>query len=391
MRLPFLKGSYSALDCLFLTVWVRFTLLDYVRVVVMHLPVINSLSDFVIPIVMVIMILLSLKLFIKRLSVSDIFFSLVVICLYLMTYVFYPENTTFLDETSFSFLICSLPYYFVGRIIDYEKVAKPLYVLSVISIICMTLFYFAKISDGEALEEGSGMNSAFRMLPFIMIVFCHAFKYKDIISILLGLFSVFVLLSFGNRGSVLYLFVFIIVGILHSMKSNNKFLIILALSIIIGLFYIYFDFIILGLYGIMGELGFSVRIFDKIIEGEIADSSGRDVIVNTLLTELNTRPLGLGLIGDRVVTGTYAHNFFIEVIVSFGYFIGPFICILLLIYLVKAFQKSIRTDKHLFYVATICFGFLPLMTSSSFLTYPNFWLFLGYTISVLTNNKLKRA
>lgn len=391
MRLPFLKGSYSALDLLFLIVWVRFTLLDYVRVVVMHLPVINSLSDFVIPIVMVIMILLSLKLFIKRLSVSDIFFSLVVICLYLMTYVFYPENTTFLDEISFSFLICSLPYYFVGRIIDYEKVAKPLYVLSVISIICMTFLYFVSTLDGDAGETGSGMNNAYRMLPFITIVFTHAFKNKDIISILFGLFSVFVLMSFGNRGSVLYLFVFIIFGILHSLKSNNKFLIILVLSIIVGLFYVYFDFIILGLYGIMDELGFSVRIFDKIIEGEIADSSGRDVIVNTLLTELNARPWGLGLMGDRVVTGIYAHNLFIEIIVSFGYFIGSMICILLLVCILKAFQKSSRTEGHLFYIATICFGFLPLMTSNSFLTYPNFWLFLGYTISVLTNNKLKRA
>lgn len=391
MRLPFLKGSYSALDCLFLIVWVRFTLLGYVRAVVMRLPVINSLSEFVIPIVMVTIILLSLNLFVKKLSAFDVFFSLFVICLYLMTYAFYPENSIFLDETIFSFLICSLPYYFVGRVIDYEKVAKPLYELSVISIICMAFLYFANTSGGEVLNEGAGMHYAYQMLPFITIIFCHVFKHKDVLSVLLGIFSIFVLLSFGNRGSVLYLFVFIILGILHSLKSNKKFLIILSLFIVAVLLYIYFDYIILGLYTIMDKLGFSVRIFEKIIEGEIADSSGRDFIVNTLLAELNTRPLGLGLLGDRVVIGTYAHNFFIEIIVSFGYFVGPIICILLFIYLVKAFQKSSRTDNHLFYVATISFGFLPLMTSSSFLIYPNFWLFLGYTISILTNSKLKRA
>ena len=151
----------------------------------------------------------------------------------------------------------------------------------------------------------------------------------------------------------------------------------------------YFDFIVLGLHGIMEQLGFSVRIFEKIIEGEITDSSGRDVIVNKLFSELNANPWGLGLLGDRVVTGIYAHNFFIEIIVSYGYFVGSMICMLLLICIVKALRTYRHTNSSLFYMSMVCFGFLPLMTSHSFLTYPNFWLFVGYTISILSTKKSK--
>lgn len=134
----------------------------------------------------------------------------------------------------------------------------------------------------------------------------------------------------------------------------------------------------------MDGLGLSVRIFEKLIEGDIADSSGRDLIVSQLLGALKNQPMGFGLLGDRTIVGVYAHNIFIELLVSFGYFFGSIISLSLITIILLAFKKSRNSNIHLFYVGTVCFGFLPLLTSHSFLLYPNFWLFLGYTIQILT-------
>ena len=136
----------------------------------------------------------------------------------------------------------------------------------------------------------------------------------------------------------------------------------------------------------MDGLGLSVRIFEKIIEGEIADSTGRDLLISQLLGVLNNQPMGLGLLGDRAIIGVYAHNIFIELLVSFGYFFGSIISLSLITIIILAFKKSLKSNIHLFYVGTVCFGFLPLLTSHSFLLYPNFWLFLGYTMQILTKD-----
>ena len=390
MRFSLFRNSYSPLDYLFLTVWVKFTLLDYLRVLIMHIPIINSLSNYVIPSIIIIVTLLASKCLVKTIKPVDVLLYIAFISIYLVNYIIYPQNTCFLDETTMPFIFSTIPYFFVGRIINYERVAKPLNLLSIISVLCFAFLYFTRSAGEDSGESGSGMHAAYMLLPFIIVLFANIFTEKKLFPILIGLFSFFMLLSFGNRGAVLYLLIYIVFCLLNTLKSKNKRSIALILSILfIFPIYYYFDLIIMGLYNIMDGLGLSVRIFEKIIEGDIADSSGRDIIVSQLLGALKNQPMGLGLLGDRAIVGVYAHNIFIELLVSFGYFLGSIISVLLITIIVTAFKKSRNSNIHLFYVGAICFGFLPLLTSHSFLSYPNFWLFLGYTIQILTNDSLE--
>lgn len=385
MRLSLIKKTYSPLDYLFLIVWVKFTLIDAVRIVVSHLPIINSLSNYIIPGVMIIMTLISLRYFVKHLKPLDITLYIICINIYLLSYILYPQNAAFLDETTLPFLLTTLPYYFIGRVINYEKTAKLLNVLSIISVFYITFLSFRNSLSGGEVESGLGMYFAYLILPFVVTIFCNAFTAKNMASIFMCCLSFFMLLSFGNRGSVLYLMLYIVFCFFYTLKSNKRLLILsIALGVLL-LLYQYFDILILGLYNIMDDLGFSVRIFEKIIENEIADSSGRDTLARQLFIALNEKPIGLGLLGDRTIIGGYSHNIFLELLVSFGYLFGSIISVLLVIIIISAYRKSKNTNFHMFYVGTICFGFLPLLTSNTFLLYPNFWLFLGYTTSILLN------
>ena len=143
----------------------------------------------------------------------------------------------------------------------------------------------------------------------------------------------------------------------------------------------------LRLYDVLEKNGYSVRIIDKLINNEFADSSGRDVIYEKLLVALNEKPFGFGLMGDRLITGMYSHNIFLEFLSAFGYFGGGLISLFLVLVLLNAFNKSKSTNSCLFFLALFSIGFLPLLTSNTFLLYPEFFLLIGYSVKLIKKSK----
>lgn len=374
----------SSIDLLFLIALMKSTLLLYIKVVLSRLPYIGQISDQIITLFIIILIIICVPQFVKKLKPIDYIIYMVCFVVYISQYLFFPNNQLYLDEVITSFLLYSLPYYYIGRIIDYDKTSNYIVIISILSIISYTLirYIFGSNNDIDTQNLSGYMGDAYRLLPFIILIILDAFKTHRKISIIFSIFSLILLMSLGNRGSLLYAMIFVTLCIIINVKNKS---LIIVFILILCVLYSYIDSFMDVFYMYFEKMNASTRIFDMYNEEGI-NTSGRDEIYATLFNELNYKWSGLGLTGDRVITGSYSHNIFIELLFSFGYIGGSIIILLFLTLILKAYRKSIKTKDYMFYTALLSFGLLPLMTSMSFLTYNFFYLFLGYSVKLVKEN-----
>lgn len=351
-----------------------------------HLGIISYIAELTL---IVTLILLSLPKFINELNIKDFMFFTTCLFIYLIHYLFFLNNQAYLDELFFEFIFFTLPYYFVGRIIDYKKLSNLITVLSIASIVCFSIIRFIINANEDHEWTGGDMHSAYIMLPYVIFTILNAFKTKKIISICFGIYSITLLISLGNRGSILYAIIYIAIMVLLTIRfSKRKIIFLIFLGFFALLLYIYYDLIFAGLYVFLESKGLSIRILDKINENEFYDSSGRDYLISTVLNHLVQNPIGLGIAGDRVILGVYVHNLFIEFLSIFGILGGLIVIILFLRLIYKTCKAIINVPEYIeFYTALICFGCLPLMTSSSFIEWPMFFLLIGYSVRILKMKK----
>ena len=129
----------------------------------------------------------------------------------------------------------------------------------------------------------------------------------------------------------------------------------------------------------------STRIFDGILDSTIAEDDARSWIVETLISTLNSTNtlFGFGLLGSYNITGGYPHNFFVDMVFTFGYLIGGLLLLLLAFVSIKAYQKSEDTER-MFFLILLSSGFMHLMFSGTFVFDADFYLYIGYIIKLLS-------
>ena len=136
----------------------------------------------------------------------------------------------------------------------------------------------------------------------------------------------------------------------------------------------------------------STRVFQTFL-GEFSSGtsldSGRLEIQKELIRQIKINPFGYGLGGDRVFTGWYAHNIFLELIVQFGIFIGGFLCVFLVYIVISSLRKA-RAEMQILSILLlfICTGLIKLLISGSYLIEPYFFLLLGFAISIRRDKNL---
>lgn len=372
---------------LIILIWSLTPILYYFRIMWMRLPIVGSFSEHLIPTIIVISILAALKDCLRRLSPIPIVIYLAFVAVYLFDYVFYPMNNQYMDEEGINFLLYSLPLLFIGATINIKESWDDLYAVSFLSIIAFGLFkallnYVGFESD--TLQKGD-MNGAYQLLPHLLFCIWGLFRKVNIWRIIIVLYGVFLLLGQGNRGSVLSLLVFVILFAFFVFKGKSAFKIRTSLLLFSIVIYLFLDSIMLFLFDIMQDFGFSVRLFDKYINGGIEDSSGRDALYNIAAEAISNSPiLGYGLFADRRICGNgYVHNFILEILIDFGPILGVLFIGLLFFRYIKVTLKLDDMNKP-FSFLLLCNGIVPLLFSRSYLTSMFFFFLIGF----ITNRKL---
>lgn len=385
--------SRYAFFLLTILVWTQTVLVQYARVVLLHLPLIGNYADECIWILFALAILFALPQ--MRLHLSDILFLAVSLAVFLAEWLFYQAGSEYFSLYAVDFLLKALPLYIVGASLsslsekDKETLYRLLYYLSLLTLffdIIYHLFVGAPMTDAESLYKGN-MALAYNLLPHCCYIAWFAVKKTSLLGVVFCIVGVFYLLMLGTRGAALLYLLFIATAIIVG-KGFKKGAV--RAILIVGVFG---GFLASSLYETSlrwlesqaSRLGLSIRIFERLMGGEITESAGRDWIREQLLEAIQKRLLtGSGLYSDRVLLGGgFSHNIFLEMCMDFGVILGTLLLMALIITLFRGYIRAQNSTEKGLLLVLIFSSLFKLMLSGSYLRESLLFFALGLGAGVI--------
>ena len=235
--------------------------------------------------------------------------------------------------------------------------------------------------SGQELHFSYNLSFGYSMV-FPTIVFLYfSIKERKLIHILLSLVGMFLIITQGNRGSlilpVIFVGLMIISGILDSKDMGRKTLkifgVILALIIVATMG----ESILNWLLELMTGRGISSRTIQTLLSGSFSNDNGRKLIWMTVLGAIRDGGIfGYGVLGDRPFVFPihyvgYSHNIFLELICSFG-IIGVIVCIYIIVDAVRMIFFCKDTEWRELYIILFSIS-CQLIISMSFWYVWEFW------------------
>lgn len=369
-------------------------ILGYWRGINNKLPLLKEFTDELEWLIVLVPLVLSIRPISYRLKVNDVFVTVGCFFVYLLNFIIFPENSEALEQHLFLYAVLALPYYLYGIILDVDKFLKPLFYVSLTSIIITILYQLIYLQGGGGSSDIDtthyNMSLSYNMLQHVLLVSWITLKEMKLWQLPFMILGILLLLSLGTRGPLLCMIVFITTYVLffQQMKHKNtiRFMVITLAFVAIT----YLEQIALFFQALMIQYGMSTRIFDKYLNGEIEVSDARDYIKDTLYHELNcdTNGLGFGLCGSYKYVGTYPHNMFLEFWFSFGWVIGSLLLLLLFSLMIKS-SIACRHNRNqlVFLLLLVCGSIIKLQMSGTFLDEALFFMLIGFCINTLRNKK----
>ena len=261
--------------------------------------------------------------------------------------------------------------------------------LFLLIIVTLSGLYSSKIRSINYL--GLGINGMIWVAFIIQKTVEKDCKYRIVHIISAIAFSIF-LLVYGNRGAVVAIAAFVIFCLLKYINLKHKFLLCALIAAVAGILYYYQQIILGAIINFVAKFGITSRNLTLFLSGDISYTTHRvDVIwIDCLNYIKNNWITGYGLCFDRVIGGDileYAHNFFLEVWLSFGLIVGS---ILLLIHLsigIKMITRPAEDDWMKLFAPFYITSTIVLLFNSSFCVLAPFWASYGIYFAFLKNGR----
>ncbi len=369
--------------------WTQSTVLTFVLQIIKRLPVIGQLYGYVLPTAIVLLTAFSLPLMLKRLRVIDFIFYFACAALVLLTVVLCPENAVYIRPELWRILGTVLPMLFIGVSYAHELSKKDLFWASLLGVAAVFAYQLYYIGSGRRLSNDN-MDMAYHLLPSVMYLIYWALERKKARYWLISVLSTLMLFLFGTRGPVVAAVLFMLVGIfLNILRKSSPVTVIFSLALFAAIIAVLCSGDILvsaakHLSELFEDIGFSTRVFDRFIDGEMAKSNSRERLYAAVGEAIAQRPLfGYGLMGDRLTVGFYVHNIFLELWSHFGVIFGTAASAALLGIPMAALVRVKRTELFNFVLMLLCTVFVKLMFTGSYLFEGNLFFLLGIGVSIL--------
>ncbi len=197
---------------------------------------------------------------------------------------------------------------------------------------------------------------------------------------LIILLNTFVIVSYGSRGQILCIGVFICLLELFWNKQITIKKIVLILSILtIGLLvYAFFKEILQGVIYLLEQIGIKSRTLYYFMER--TTYTGRETVWADAINNISAKPfLGWTVGVDVSADGFYPHQLFLELFLHYGVLIGGFLSVSFIVILLKNLIIYREHDKLA--LLLFCYGVIPLFITSEYIVWPSFWAFLGICLS----------
>ncbi len=383
---PYYLIAYRILLAL---LWTQYTVLNFARVIISRMPFIGFLSELFIPMCIILALIVSIPYFVKNIRGVDILFYVGIVLLYLVTTIYFPNNREFMVENWWQILIATVSFYFVGVSYSHSNCSRDLFWCSVASVFFVFLHQIYKLGNGAVLEDDN-MYVAYNLLPSVMYLLYYAAYKGNKIYWFTALISLGIMFIFGTRGPILCAVVFLTAYFLHKTITSHKkrnYLLLVFVTAILVVFYVYDDLLINVVNyvaNVFGKFGFSTRIFDFFLSGEVAESLGREYLQQETIRAILENPIkGYGMTGDQYLLGVYCHNIFLELWCHFGVVGGTLIILILFVLSITSLIRSSGSLKIFYFVIMLmAMVYVKLMLSNSYTLEPYFFFMIGAFVGV---------
>jgi hypothetical protein len=247
------------------------------------------------------------------------------------------------------------------------------------------------IGMGDFGHTGYNMSLGYSLL-FPALFYINYIKEKRHY-IFLALINIGVIIFAGSRGPVLCLAIYLlfIYFAKKGIKSKGG-VIAFSLIILFGLVLILnFSAIMQWIVDTLDEHGIYSRTLSYLAYRTFY--SGREEIWSEAVHRIAEKAFtgwGIGYDNSAMI-GLIPHNLFLELLISYGCIFGSMISIVVIICiwkkaLISSIKKTIYSDIG---IMLLSIGFIPLMISFTYLTWPYFWLLLAFCLN--KNRKTHRT
>ena len=372
-------------------VW-AYMAITYLRGVFLRLPVIKDNVEIAIILYFAIPVILAIPSLFNKFCLGDHLFYLANVLFLLSGYVFFPENTEYLNENILTCIFCIFPFYFLGRIIEIEKSFDAFLLLSAACILLDLFYFLVYAQNNKNMEEVAGqdnMFAAYQILPHVAFLLWATLKKFRIWKIVTTFLGILFLLSCGTRGPLVCLGFFTIIYFFFYMNFKGavyvKFFILAMASIVI----VNLQSIAIALAKVFTGLQLSTRILEKFITGELGNDSYRSVLRDRLYEVLDSGNhfFGLGAFGCRNYDIVYPHVLHLDFFCTYGYLVGTALLILLFLLIGWAFWLSRNTSEQVFLLFLFSITIIKLLLSGTFIQEPYFFLLIGACVKVFLDKR----
>ncbi len=383
---------------LFALLWTQYTVFPYLRQIILRLPLINAIADYILPVLIVIAAFLSVPHILKKCRYTDIAIYAVSSVAILVTWMFSGDDILkYLEPDLVRILVYVMPFFFVGLGFEFKKQKRMLFWLSLVGVMTTFVYQIFLLYRGVEMVDDN-MDAAYKLLPSTLYLIYTAFEWKRLRYWLATIPGIVLIFSYGTRGAMLCMFVFIAVCLyqylLKSRSMAGKF-VFAVVALVLLIFITSGTFFVSAVEWIADKFsgwGFSTRIFDMFLAGDIAHDNGRDPIIRDVWEAISNEPIiGHGIMSDRVFAGNYAHNLFLELWCQFGVILGTVIFMLLAWIPLKSLFKVKSADAKMLIWMYICMVFVKLMLSGSYLHESNLFFMLGMCLTMMRNQELTKG
>lgn len=350
---------------------------------------IASILNSQIPIAIFTLVLVFISLINNKFRINKflIYTFLLISIFFMSNYFIYAKNGGISINIYTEFILKS----FSGIIIasfkcDYNFLYKCFEKVSLINFISIALYPFVGF-----LDSMNYMRFGYAMLPSVMMFLLSFIKTNKFKYLVLFFISMFLMVFYGNRGTILPLSIFIIIIFLLNKKDSivKKAFILLGTSILVLITYKLnligkiFEYIYLDL----GIKTYSMmKLYMMFNVDFIGATSGRGIIYSEIFNAFNKSPLiGNGVGFSEISIGYTSHNFILQILGENG-IIGMMIFLTLSLAAINKMSKiyyyNYEYFKIIIMILSISLG--RLLVSSDIWLRPELWVL----VSLLANYKV---
>ncbi len=369
--------------------WTQYTVMIFARAIVQRIPYFNVFADYIVPVAIVLALLVSIPWFIKNIRGVDLLLYLGLVVLVIFTMLVFKNNVEVISEQWWRIFISSGSFYFVGLAYSHKNCSRDIFWCSIVSVFLVFVYQLIKIRSGDVLEEDN-MYVAYNLLPSAMYLVYYASMKCRKTYWLIAAASALTMFVYGTRGPILCIIVYVAIYLLHRFsKTSNKrkFILVLVMLFSLAFVLVYDDLFVKIAYlisDIFERFGFSTRIFDFFVSGDVAVSKGRDYLTNQIIEYISENLIfGYGFMGDQYLLGVYCHNLILEMWCHYGVILGTLVLVGLVVLTVVALIKSRSNKKMFFFVIMLAsMIYVKLMLSNSYTLEPYFYFMIGVFVAV---------